>query len=59
MQVPWIFFFRGRACSWWGEATVHHIETETPEYIFLGWSRHQMEWKKALHQNGAKRLGYL
>jgi len=47
MQVTYIFFFRGRACSRWGEATVHHIEAETPEYIFLGWTRHQMEWKKS------------
>ena len=50
MQVPWIFFFRRRACSRWGESAIRERESETAEYTFLGWTRHQMEWKKALHQ---------
>jgi len=40
-------FLSGRACYRWGEATADHNEAETPEYIFLGWTRHQLEWKKS------------
>ena len=62
MQVPWIFFFRGRACFRWGEATVHHIEAETPEFPFSyigfasdGWERHRILriWSEAARISSA------